>query len=177
MKKFTKTRKNILLILCLTLVGLSCISSCGTTKYVNTKDNINIATRDSIIIKDSTRLIDSIIYVEIPREKVMDVIRQIDTSYLETSIAKSIAYVDTNSLMIIHSLENKDTVIAERIVYQDRFIEKEKIVYRDSIETKEVPVEVIVEKTKYPKTYWWLLGFFVIVVGICIVKIYFKLKS
>lgn len=107
----------------------------------------------------------------------MDVIKQIDTSYLETSIAKSIAYVDTNSLMIIHSLENKDTVIAERIVYQDRFIEKEKIVYRDSIETKEVPVEVIVEKTKYPKTYWWLLGFFVIVVGIGIVKIYFKLKS
>lgn len=158
-------------------MGLSCISSCGTTKYVNTKDNINIATRDSIIIKDSTRLIDSIIYVEIPREKVMDVIRQIDTSYLETSIAKSVAYVDTNSLMIIHSLENKDTVIAERIVYQDRFIEKEKIVYRDSIETKEIPVEVIVEKTKYPKTYWWLLGFFVIVVGICIVKIYLKLKS
>ena len=158
-------------------MGLSCISSCGTTKYVNTKDNINIATRDSIIIKDSTRLIDSIIYVEIPREKVMDIIKQIDTSYLETSIAKSIAYVDTNSLMIIHSLENKDTVIAERIVYQDRFIEKEKIVYRDSIETKEVPVEVIVEKTKYPKTYWWLLGFFVIVVGIGIVKIYLKLKS
>lgn len=169
--------KNILLTLCLTLVGLSCISSCGTTKYVNTKDNINIATRDSIIVKDSTRLIDSIIYVEIPREKVMDVIRQIDTSYLETSIAKSVAYVDTNSLMIIHSLENKDTVIEERVVYQDRFIEKEKIVYRDSIETKEVPVEVIVEKTKYPKTYWWLLGFFVIVVGIGIVKIYFKLKS
>lgn len=159
------------------MAGLSCISSCGTTKYVNTKDNINITTRDSIIIKDSTRLIDSIIYVEIPREKVMDVIRQIDTSYLETSIAKSVAYVDTNSLMIIHSLENKDTVIEERVVYQDRFIEKEKIVYRDSIETKEVPVEVIVEKTKYPKTYWWLLGFFVIVVGIGIVKIYFKLKS
>lgn len=158
-------------------MGLSCISSCGTTKYVNTKDNINIAIRDSIIIRDSTRLIDSIIYVEIPREKVMDVIRQIDTSYLETSIAKSVAYVDTNSLMIIHSLENKDTVIEERVVYQDRFIEKEKIVYRDSIETKEIPVEVIVEKTKYPKTYWWLLGFFVIVVGIGIVKIYFKLKS
>lgn len=107
----------------------------------------------------------------------MDIIKQIDTSKLETSLAKSVAYVDTNSLMIIHSLENKDTVVSTRVVYQDRFIEKEKIIYRDSIETKEVPVEVIVEKKYYPKSYWYLLGFAIFVIGGFILRVYLKFKG
>lgn len=162
-------------ILCLTLFTL--LSGCGATKHVVVNDNTKIELRDSIIFKDSTRLVDSIIYVEIPRERVMDIISQIDTSYLETSIAESYAYVDTTSLMIVHSLANKDTVLQEKIVYKDRYITTEKIVYRDSVQFKEIPVEVQIEKTVYPKTYWWLLGFFVIVVGIFIVRIYLKFKA
>lgn len=107
----------------------------------------------------------------------MDIIKQIDTSKLETSVAKSIAYVDSNSLMIIHSLENKDTVLQTRVVYKDRFIEKEKIVYKDTLITKEVPVEVIVEKTKYPKSYWYLLGFAIFVIGVTAIRIYLKFKG
>lgn len=177
MKNKMKKLKNILLTLCLTLVGLFSIEGCGTTRYVNMNNNKDVVKRDSLIIKDSTRVIDSIVYVKIPREKVMDIISQIDTSRLETSIAESVAYVDTASLMIIHSLENKDTVVEKEIIYKDRYITQEKVVYRDSVVTKEIPVEVTVEKTKYPKTYWWLLGFFVIVVGIGVVKIYLKFKK
>ena len=82
-------------------------------------NNSSVIFKDSLIIRDSTRFIDSIIYVPIPREKVMEIISQIDTSFLETSVAESKAYVDTNSLMIVHSLENKDTVLKERIIYKD----------------------------------------------------------
>ena len=170
--KFT----NIFIILFFILFSIGC----STIKHVPIKDNTNIVMKDTIIVKDSTRIIDSIIYVKIPQEKVMDIIKQIDTSKLETSLAKSIAYVDTNSLMIIHSLENKDTVISERLVYQDRFIEKEKIVYRDTIETREIPVEVIVEKTKYPTSYWYLLGFaglVILYIGWKIVRVIIKIKT
>lgn len=153
------------------------IIGCGSIKQVPITNTTETAYRDSLILRDSTRFIDSVIYVQVPREKVMEIISQIDTSYLETSVAESVAYVDTNSLMIVHSLENKDTVIKEKIVYKDRYITETKIVYRDTIQMKEIPVEVEVEKVKYPKTYWWLLGFFVIVVGIFIVKIYFKFKK
>lgn len=169
--------KNILWTLFTSLVMLASLGGCGTIKHVPITDKNNIVLRDSVIFRDSTRVIDSIIYVQIPREKVMDFISQIDTSKLETSVAKSFAYVDTTSLMIIHSLENKDAVLQKEIVYKDRYITEEKIVYRDSIQIKEIPVEVEVEKTKYPKTYWWLLGFFVIVVGIFIVRIYLKFKK
>ena len=153
------------------------IIGCGSIKHVPITNKTETIYRDSLILRDSTRYIDSILYVQIPREKVMEIISQIDTSYLETSIAESVAYVDTNSLMIVHSLENKDTVLKEKIVYKDRYITETKIVYRDTIQVKEIPVEVEVEKIKYPKTYWWLLGFFVIVVGTFIVKLYFKFKK
>jgi hypothetical protein len=169
--------KKIIWASLLCLVMFFSLNGCGPTKHVVINDNTKVETRDSIIFKDSTRLVDSIIYVEIPREKIMDIISQIDTSYLETSVAESYAYVDTTSLMIIHSLANKDTVLQEKIVYKDRYITTEKIVYRDSIQTKEIPVEVQIEKKIYPKTYWWLLGFFVIVVGIFVVKIYLKFKT
>ena len=172
-----KKLKNIILFLIISLVSLTCFHGCGTTTKVPITNNSNINFKDSLVIRESTRWVDSIIYVEIPREKVMEIISQIDTSYLQTSVAKSTAYIDTNSLMIIHSLENKDTVLSEKIIYKDRYITETKVVYRDSIVTKEIPVEVQVEKKIYPKTYWWLLGFFVIVVGIFAVRIYFKIKK
>ena len=169
--------KKVLWIIFTSLVMLTFLNGCGATKHVPVTDKTDIILRDSVIFRDSTRVIDSIIYVQIPREKVMDIIRQIDTSNLETSVAKSTAYIDTTSLMIIHSLENKDTVLQEKIIYKDRYITEEKIVYRDSIQIKEIPVEVEVEKIKYPKSYWWFLGFFVIVIGYIILRIYLKIKT
>lgn len=169
--------KKFILPLITTLLCVSSFIGCGNLKQVAITDKNNVTIKDSLVIRDSTRLVDSVIYVQIPREKVMEIISQIDTSKLETSLAKSMAYVDTNSMMIIHSLENKDTVIQERVVYQDRFITTTKTVYVDSIQVREVPVEVQIEKTVYPKTYWYLLGFFIIVVGIFIVRIYFKFKA
>lgn len=168
--------KNILKAFTILSMVIFSIASCGSIKQVAVNNKTETILRDSLILKDSTRYIDSIIYVNVPREQVMDIISSIDTSYLETSIAESIAYIDTNSLMIIHSLENKDTVLKEKIVYKDRYITKTQMVYRDSVQIKEVPVKVVVEKKVYPKTYWWLLGFFVIVGGVFIVRIYLKFK-
>ena len=171
------TLKSFILIFIILLTSLSCFSSCGSLKQVPVTNNSSVIFKDSLIIRDSTRFIDSIIYVPIPREKVMEIISQIDTSYLETSVAESQAYVDTNSLMIVHSLENKDTVLKERIVYKDKYITETRIVYKDSIQVKEIPVEVEVVKTVYPKTYWYLLGFFILVLVYIGNRIYLKFKA
>lgn len=169
--------KNGILFSFILILGLNIFGACGLTKKVPIENNSSIVYRDSLILRDSTRYIDSIIYVKIPKEKVMDIISQIDTSSLETTVAKSVAYIDTNSLLIIHSLENKDTVLKEKIVYKDRYITETKVVYKDSVHIKEVPIEVEIEKLTYPKTYWWLLGFFVVIVGTFIVKLYLKFKK
>ena len=170
------TLKSYILIFIILLTSLSCFSGCGSLKQVPVTNNSSVIFKDSLIIRDSTRFIDSIIYVPIPREKVMEIISQIDTSFLETSVAESQAYVDTNSLMIVHSLENKDTVLKERIVYKDKYITETRIVYKDSIQIKEIPVEVEVVKTVYPKTYWYLLGFFILVLVYIGIRIYLKFK-
>lgn len=170
------TLKSFILIFIILLTSLSCFSSCGSLKQVPVTNNSSVIFKDSLIIRDSTRFIDSIIYVPIPREKVMEIISQIDTSFLETSVAESKAYVDTNSLMIVHSLENKDTVLKERIVYKDKYITETRIVYKDSVQVKEIPVEVEVVKTVYPKTYWYLLGFFILVLVYIGIRIYLKFK-
>lgn len=171
------TLKSFILIFIILLTSLSSFSSCGSLKQVPVTNNSSVIFKDSLIIRDSTRFIDSIIYVPIPREKVMEIISQIDTSFLETSVAESQAYVDTNSLMIVHSLENKDTVLKERIVYKDKYITETRIVYKDSIQVKEIPVEVEVVKTVYPKTYWYLLGFFILVLVYIGIRIYLKFKA
>ena len=170
------TLKSYILIFIILLTSLSCFSGCGSLKQVPVTNNSSVIFKDSLIIRDSTRFIDSIIYVPIPREKVMEIISQIDTSFLETSVAESQAYVDTNSLMIVHSLENKDTVLKERIVYKDKYITETRIVYKDSIQIKEIPVEVEVVKTVYPKTYWYLRGFFILVLVYIGIRIYLKFK-
>jgi hypothetical protein len=171
-----QTIKNGILLFLICLTTLSLFSGCGTLKEVPINNNTSTILRDSLIIRDSTRFIDSIIFVPIPHEKVMDIISQIDTSFLETSVAQSTAYVDTTSLMIVHSLENKDTVLQEKIVYKDRYITETRVVYRDSIQVKEIPVEVEVIKTVYPKTYWYLLGFFILVLVYIGIRIYLKFK-
>lgn len=170
------TLKSYIFIFIILLTSLSCFSGCGSLKQVPVTNNTSVIFKDSLIIRDSTRFIDSIIYVPIPREKVMEIISQIDTSFLETSVAESQAYVDTNSLMIVHSLENKDTALKEKIIYKDKYITETRVVYKDSIQIKEVPVEVEVVKTVYPKTYWYLLGFFILVLVYIGIRIYLKFK-
>lgn len=69
----------------------------------------------------------------------------VDTSRVETSLAESTTYIETATNMIKHSIKNK--VDSIRVEY--KYLERK--VYRDSIITKEIPVEVEVEKTVIPK--------------------------
>ena len=119
---------------------------------------------------DSTRWHDSTIYYTIPVERYRDYTSLLDTLKLETSLAKAEAYVDTTNNTLKGSIENKKDSLKTVIKW------KEHIVYRDSIEYKEVPVEVTKEVTKYPKSYWWLLGATILTVIYFALKIYLKLK-
>lgn len=141
------------------------VLSCGITKPTpGTNSQINI--RDSVVIHK----VDSVVII--PVERVVDVVPQYDTLNLETSKAKAIAYVDTT----VHALKGK---IENKTGSEYKYIYKDRIVYRDSVTVKEVPVpyEVVREITKIPKMFWWLLGLTLILGGWQIFKIVVKLKS
>ena len=95
----------------------------------------------------------------------------LDTLRMETDYAESESYVDTAKNSLVGSIRNKDRHIDIPVQY------KERIVYRDSIRDREVPVpmEKIV-KTHYSYEKWlWIWSILsAVIIGIAI---YFKLKK
>lgn len=131
--------------------------SCSTIKYIPVKGEDIYHTE--YITKDS------IVYT--PVEVIKEVVPELDTLYMETSVAKAKAYLDTNLNTLKGEMKNK-----KEIIYRD------KIVYRDSIiiQKQEVPVEVEVEKKVVPGWCWWMLGINILTIIVFAIRLYFKFK-
>lgn len=146
----------IIPVLFFVLVGMC--TGCSVIKEVPLETIEKIEYRDSLVyIRDT-------VTVEIPTEKVVQVLPKLDTSILNTSLAESVAYVDTAKMSIYHTLEQKgavqiqyDTVV--KIEYVDRFIEKE------------VPVEVEVIKYKRDALFWVLLGWTLLTLLVMVLRL------
>lgn len=121
------------------IISLLCLAvSCKTIQYIPIKGDTQIEYRDTTIWRDS------LIYT--PIEVVKEIVPELDTLYMSTSLAEASAYVDTTNRVIRGIIKNKKG-ITEQIKW------REKIVYRDSISTQEVPVPV--EVVKEVKTHFW----------------------
>lgn len=90
-------------------------------------------------------------------------------SHLETSVATSDASIDSLGLLH-HTLVNKKDSLKSKIQYVD------KIVYRDSIQIREVPVEKPVPVRYIPKFYQFTFAFFGIFVLFIVVKVIRKFR-
>lgn len=121
--------------------------SCGTTKYIpaNNKEVVNV--RDSIVLRDS------VVITYLQKEKIKDVVPELDTLVMESTYAKSTSYLDTTTNTLKGELIQKDSVpVKIKIVYKDRIVTQEKII------EKEIPIEFVREKKVTPKWIWWSLG-------------------
>ena len=136
--------------------GVIMMVGCGVLK----KPQVQPSTQTVYTYKDSTVIRDSLRYVDLPVERIVDRVAVYDTLELETSLAKAVVWVDTSKHALSGDIRNKEKAKI-KVEYRDR------IIYRDSVHTKEVPVpyEVTVEKTKYPALFWVLLVFAVMVIG------------
>ena len=138
---------------------------CGVTKKTIQIDHV---TETHYV--DSTRWHDSTIYYIVPIERYRYYTSLLDTLRLETSLAKAEAYVDTTNNTLKGSIENKKDSIKTVIKWKERIVQKDSLVY------KEVPVEVEKEVTKYPKSYWWFMGFTILAALYAALKIYMRIK-
>lgn len=141
------------------LIGL--LTSCSVIKEVPVQSIEKIEYRDSLIYVHDT------IWVDVPYEKIVEVLPDIDTSYLETSLAKSTAYLNSSSRKLHHTLEQNGQIQAQidtvfKVQYIDRIIEKE------------VPIEVIKEVKHIPNWCWWSLIYSIIITILIAVRIYIK---
>lgn len=150
-------------ILCFSIL-FALLCSCSTIKEVPINHIDKIEYRDSVVYIHDT------VSVPVPYEVTKEVIPDIDTSYLETSIAKSVAYLDKDKKKLSHTLEQKGNLKAKIdtfvvVEYVDRYIEKE------------VPITVEVEKPYIPQWCWWSLIFNVIIASFIAIRAYLKLKG
>ena len=131
--------------------------SCSTIKYIPVKGEDIYHTE--YITKDS------IVYT--PVEVIKEVVPELDTLYMETSVAKAKAYLDTNLNTLKGEMKNK-----KEIIYKD------KIVYRDSIvfQKQEVPIEIKIEKKVVPGWCWWLLGINILATIVFAIRLYFRFR-
>ena len=131
---------------------LSGIISCTSIRY------IPIETK--VIERDTLIKIDSII-IELPFEVKNNNVPYNKKSILETSLAKSEAYLDSTTNELKHSLENKpQSKLKADTVFKVKIKEVE----------KQVPVEVVVEKPYIPTWCWIIICYACITAGFKIYK-------
>ena len=150
--------KILLIVVILAFYGF--LTGCATPKYLPSSD-IRIVSKDSLVI--NTKLVS----VAIPNESHSIIAKK--KSHLETSVATSDAEIDSLGLLH-HTLVNKKDSIKTKIQYIDR------ISYRDSIEIKEVPIEVEVPVPYIPKFYQFTFILFWIFVLFIVVKVIRKFR-
>ena len=133
------------------------VFGCAKTVYVPVQGEHTIEIRDSII-----RVVDTVT-IEVPKERIVEVIPEVDTSYLETKLAHSTAYLDRNKRTIHHTLEHKKTALKTQI--DTVFVTQTKTEYKDKVVIEEVEVPVI------PKWCWFVMMYAALMAGITIYKI------
>ena len=146
-------------LFCLILAFYGLISGCSSPRYISSS-NMRIVSKDSLIVQ--TKLVS----IALPLESHSIITKS--KSHLETSLAESDAEIDSLGLLH-HTLVNKKDTLKSKIQYID------KIVYRDSVEVREVPVEVPVPVRYIPKFYQFTFILFWIFVLFIIVKLLIKL--
>lgn len=109
------------------------LTSCKTIQYVPVKEYVQVAVHDTTYLHRTDTL------VQVPEVSLSDYINVDDTLRLEAPYASMTAWVDTS----FNQLKGR-LVQGGKLPVQ--VVEKERVVYRDSIVKQEIPVPVEVEK-------------------------------
>lgn len=132
-------RKSVLaLFLGLFLVG------CKTIQYVPVKEYVQVAVHDTTYLHRTDTL------VKIPDVSVSDFIDITDTLIMRGTLSEARAWVDSTAMVLKGRL-----VQAGKLPVQ--IVERERLVYRDSIQRLEVPVPYEVEKRVPYVPFFWKL--------------------
>lgn len=154
-------RKILIFTLSLLLMG------CASTKSV-----VEVPVKDKEIIeyRDTTIYLEKIVEVPVPIEKVVEVVPKMDTLFMETSVAKSKAWVDTTNNVLRGNIENKKTNLKGKV--DTCFV----VEYIDRIVEKEIAVEVPIEVPYIPTFAWICIVFTCCSIVFIIMKIIMKFR-
>lgn len=151
----------------LLLLLLMC-SGCAAHKkitYVPTQTIHKVEYRDSVVrVKDT-------VYIELPVERIVEVIPELDTLKMETSVAEATAYLDVDRKQLRGELRNKKTQLPAKV--DTLVVLKNKIEYLEKpvIQKAETPVPYI------PKFAWVCIVYTCTSVLLLLILGFLKLKK
>ena len=119
------------------LVLLALVSACKVIKYVPIETKVEVEVHDTTVLHKTDTL------VKVPEFHLSDFAGLTDTLRLKASNSEATAWVDS-SLMVLKGRLVQTGKIPVQIV------EKERVVYKDSIRDREVPVPVEVPTAFVP---------------------------
>lgn len=108
-----------------------------------------VETVKEVHVKDSIYVTDTLVRIELEKARLSDFVDVGDTLVLQTDLARSTAFIDTTAGKLKGTLENIKPYVEKPIPVQH------KIEYRDTVITKEIPVEVEVEKVVKVVPFFW----------------------
>lgn len=167
----------IILISCFLLIGCKTSKiSTSELEEIYQQRLLESITKIQSLEKEKTTYKDSLLYIKGLIEQSSSF--GLDSSYLETSYARSLALIDKEG-KLHHNLENKDS-IPSRIIFQEKYIYKDRIdsVFinkTDTIYQTKIKEEVKIEKLKFLDKFKYIcLGIVIGLVGIFIIKLFYK---
>ena len=141
--------------------GLLVFGGCKTIQYVPVETVREVSVHDTTFLHRTDTL------VQVPQVSIADFIDITDTLKLVGTHSSATAWVDTT-----HGVLAGKMVQGGKLPVQ--IVEKERIVYRDSISVKEVPVE-IEKPVPYVPLFWRICSVFGIA-AVCLVALWLGFK-
>lgn len=151
--------KNILTFITIILLTTACATQ--KSVVVQSKEEVKTILRDSLIIRDSV--------VITPIERIVDIVPQYDTLHLQTSLAKSKAWVDTTTHSLRGEITNKEQTQNKNRI-EVRYVNRIDSVFIEKPIPYPNPVPYV------PKAYQYSMGFSIIVLLVIFGTIIWKLK-
>ena len=154
----------MLILLLLLLLTVGCAANKKVT-YIPTQTVEKIEYRDTTIhIRDTIR-------VPIPVERVVEVVPELDTLKLETTVATATAYLDTNSRQLRGEIRNKNTKLPAKVDTVFVVTTKNHYLEKPVIQKVETPVPYI------PKFAWICIVYTCTTVLVLLILGFLKLKK
>lgn len=150
------------------IVAAFLLVGCASVKEVP----VNTHQIDSVRIEKVVEYRDTTIYVDVPREVIREVVPELDTLYMENTVATSRSYLDTSTRTLKGELKTKPVKLPQPVKLPE-VTETEKE-YVEVI--KEIPVTVEIEKKYIPQWCWYSLIANVVVLMLLGLRLYLKFK-
>lgn len=130
----------------LILAALLCLTaaSCKTIQYVPVEKVVEVAVHDTTVLHRTDTL------VQVPEVSISDFIDLKDTLIMRGSVSEARAWVDSTAMVLKGRLVQTGKIPVQ-------IVEKERVVYRDSLVKQDIPVPFEVEKRVPYVPFFWKL--------------------